>query len=74
MFLAGNPQKPLLIAVKEYSSLLDDNSYDEREIDVTQKIKSIGRVSSENCIKNFHLTSIPLLVTFVSNINDITDF
>lgn len=58
---------------KEDSSLLDDNSYDESEIDVILKIKSIERVSTENCIKIFHLTSIPLVVALVSNINDITD-
>lgn len=61
-----------MIADKECSSLLDDNSYDESEIDVVLKIKSIGRVSTENCVKIFHLTSIPLVVTLVSNINDIS--
>lgn len=63
-----------MIADKEYSSLLDDNSYDESEIDVILKIKSIGRVNTENCIKIFPLTSIPLVVTLVSNINDIREF
>lgn len=54
--------------------MLDDNSFNESEIDATLKIKSVGRVSTENCIKIFHLTSIPLVVTLVSNINDVTDF